>query len=272
MECFVIFVMAWFWLNATESKPHNVMSNLMRNIVIIFTFFFLASFQFATAQTFEKSFLGWWGDTMWEFHFSKNGRYKRISSGHYGFTTVKGKYKFANDTIQILSGFENTHGTVNEYYIIDENDILIDLSLGYGHPKMVNSNPNDTISLNEIRYPEIQAVNKNSVIDMQSVLNMAFNSKTIKDFYHFDSSPPRKFIIANYYKLNVTIYVDGNTAIFKNKNDIDEKFYIEFEKLTCDYDRIYVVRNINAEGVQIVGFYVKKDGEWIEDLLKVTEK
>ena len=24
MECFVIFVMAWCWLNATESKPHNV--------------------------------------------------------------------------------------------------------------------------------------------------------------------------------------------------------------------------------------------------------
>ena len=24
MECFVIFVMAWYWFNATESKPHNV--------------------------------------------------------------------------------------------------------------------------------------------------------------------------------------------------------------------------------------------------------
>lgn len=23
MECFVIFVMAWCWCNATESKPHN---------------------------------------------------------------------------------------------------------------------------------------------------------------------------------------------------------------------------------------------------------
>ena len=25
MECFVIFVMAWCWFNATESKPQNVM-------------------------------------------------------------------------------------------------------------------------------------------------------------------------------------------------------------------------------------------------------
>ena len=24
MECFVIFVMAWCWCNATESKPQNV--------------------------------------------------------------------------------------------------------------------------------------------------------------------------------------------------------------------------------------------------------
>ena len=24
MECFVIFVMAWCWFNATESKPQNV--------------------------------------------------------------------------------------------------------------------------------------------------------------------------------------------------------------------------------------------------------
>jgi hypothetical protein len=27
MECFVIFVMAWCWFNATESKPQNVSGN-----------------------------------------------------------------------------------------------------------------------------------------------------------------------------------------------------------------------------------------------------
>jgi hypothetical protein len=30
MECFDIFVMAWCWLNATESKPRNVSSNATR--------------------------------------------------------------------------------------------------------------------------------------------------------------------------------------------------------------------------------------------------
>ena len=28
MECFVIFVVAWWWFDATESKPHNVTSNI----------------------------------------------------------------------------------------------------------------------------------------------------------------------------------------------------------------------------------------------------
>ena len=32
MECFVIFVMAWCWLNATESKPHNVIANAKKNV------------------------------------------------------------------------------------------------------------------------------------------------------------------------------------------------------------------------------------------------
>ena len=29
MECFVIFVMAWCWFNATESKPQNVARYLL---------------------------------------------------------------------------------------------------------------------------------------------------------------------------------------------------------------------------------------------------
>ena len=31
MECFVIFVMAWCWFNATESKPHNVSGYLKKD-------------------------------------------------------------------------------------------------------------------------------------------------------------------------------------------------------------------------------------------------
>ena len=40
MECFVIFVMAWCWFNATESKPqnvaHNIFSELPQNASLLF--------------------------------------------------------------------------------------------------------------------------------------------------------------------------------------------------------------------------------------------
>ena len=35
MECFVIFVMAWCWCNATESKPHNVVKHMKKNLIAI---------------------------------------------------------------------------------------------------------------------------------------------------------------------------------------------------------------------------------------------
>ncbi len=32
MECFIIFVMAWCWFNATESKPQNVVQHLSKTL------------------------------------------------------------------------------------------------------------------------------------------------------------------------------------------------------------------------------------------------
>ena len=34
MECFVIFVMAWCWCNATESKPQNVKCNIFSELTL----------------------------------------------------------------------------------------------------------------------------------------------------------------------------------------------------------------------------------------------
>jgi hypothetical protein len=44
MECFVIFVMAWCWLNATESKPQNVRHNTMKKNLTKFILLFSLSF------------------------------------------------------------------------------------------------------------------------------------------------------------------------------------------------------------------------------------
>ena len=104
------------------------MGNLMTRKQFTSTFVFIIITQIITAQTIKKSFSGCWGDTGWKFEFSENGKFKRISSGHYGNTTITGKYRIKNDTIQIISGFKDTYGTVNEYYVVDENNTLSILS------------------------------------------------------------------------------------------------------------------------------------------------
>jgi hypothetical protein len=34
MECFVIFVLAWYWIYATESKPQNVVGNIFSELTL----------------------------------------------------------------------------------------------------------------------------------------------------------------------------------------------------------------------------------------------
>lgn len=223
-------------------------------------------------QGIEKNFIGMWAETFWEFRFYENGKFERISSGHFGNTLAKGKYKIENDTIKIVSGYEDSYGTINNQYLIDENDILIDLKLGYGYKRILDSDKNKTMNFRELLYPEIQATNNEAVSDIEEVLNLALNSSKLKNYYHFDSITSREFIIVNYFKLKANIEVDGRKAIFKNKNDINEKFYIEFESITRFYDRISFTIKIPNEGVQIDCYYGKENGKWKEDFIKIVEK
>ena len=238
-------------------------------IILILTL--LVSTNAVFTQTIEKNFLGWWGETFWEFHFKINGRYERISSGHFGFTTTKGRYKIENDTIKIVSGNKNSNGTINEKYKIDENDVLIDLGLGYGYKRILDSERNEEMKFHELLYPEIEPVNIESVSDIQEVLNLAFNSNKIKSYFHFDTLTSRKLIIVNYFKLKADIIVDEKKAEFKNKKDINEKFYIEFESIIRFYNRISFTIKIPDEGVRINCYYGKENGKWKEDFITVDE-
>lgn len=103
------------------------------------------------AQSFENTYEGWWANTKWTFEFKKDGKYKRVSSGHYGNTIVKGKYRINKDTIQILTGFENSHGTINEKYLIAKDSAIIDLNLYYDYKlKTLNENFYNSKKRNEI--------------------------------------------------------------------------------------------------------------------------
>jgi len=106
----------------------------MRQVKYIFALLIMtAASTSAVGQTMQTTFSGWWAETHWQFDFNKDGTYKRSSVGHYGSTLVKGKYEMKSDTIHLLTGFQNTSGTVNEFYLLDKQGYLIDLRLLYDY-------------------------------------------------------------------------------------------------------------------------------------------
>jgi hypothetical protein len=96
------------------------MTEKMKMERYILTMFILQSV-IAQGQTFEKKFTGEWDKTFWTFEFHKDGSYKRTSTGRLGDSTYTGKFKIYNDTIEILDGYQNSNGTLNKYYLIDDN-------------------------------------------------------------------------------------------------------------------------------------------------------
>ena len=116
------------------------MCNLMTTLQNILTLLILTFSNLVSGQTFDRIYQGWWATTSWTFEFKSDGTYKRVSAGHYGSTTVTGNYKVNKDTIQLLTGFKGTHGTVNEKYLIDKDSLIIDLALNYDYKLTTGSN------------------------------------------------------------------------------------------------------------------------------------
>lgn len=240
------------------------MGNLMTTVKNITTFILLTISYIVNGQTFEKTFQGWWASTSWTYDFYKDGTYKRVSFGHYGNTTVNGKYKIEWDTITLLTSFKNTDGTVNETYILDKDSMLIDLYLRYDYAPVSKSGQNFYNSkIRLVKYPQIMTDNQSAKSELESVLNLAFNSSSAKQYYHFDKAPQRRLLFADYYNLKVNIQVDSIKSIFKPREKISEDFYIEFDDINQNSDRIEIKLKIHGEGVSIWFYYIKKDGQWI---------
>ncbi len=223
--------------------------------------------QVAISQNIEKTFAGCWGSTTWEFHFSKNGQFKRTSAGHYGFTTVKGNYLIKNDTISVTHGFENTDGTVNKAYII-EDDVLIDLTLGYGYTAI--DKPSEYCDL---QYPKIRAVNEEVIAEYQNFLNLAFNTPEMKKYYNLNRYPDRKIHIANYFKLKASIVVNGQEVIFEPKEDIKSEFYLDIIGLFKSGNIYWMVVDIHdGKKIKIMNIiYSYEGGKWKKEAVDVMK-
>lgn len=234
----------------------------------IFFLLILFSIQFIAGQTIEKKFVGCWGDTTWTFEFFKNGKYKRTSSGHYGNTIVSGKYIMINDSIRLKSGFDNTHGTVNEYYFIDKNNVLIDTDSGYGYQIF---DKEQTTLFCDLKYPDITSVNKEKIIQLENALNIAFNSEKMKRFYHFEKFPKRRLLVAKYNELQANIIVGNKVAEFKPIEEITEDFYIEIEDISLPYSHLNLKIKIHGENTKLRFHFNLVDKEWILDNTIIIE-
>lgn len=214
-------------------------------------------------QGFDRTYQGWWARTSWTFEFKSDGNYKRVSSGHYGNTTVTGTYELLGDTVQFISGHENTSGTVNEFYLIEGDSIIIDLNLKYDYKVVSPNNSNFYNSqIRKVKYPQIGTKNKDLMSDLEKVINIVFNSKEMKEYYHFDKLKNRQLLVADYGFLKVSIKVDELDAIFKPRAEIQDEFFIEFEDINLNPERIDLRLKINDEGVDIWFTFYKEDGKW----------
>ena len=75
MECFVIFVMAWCWFNATESKPQNVVHN-MKNTLYIILIVILSNCENAKNMTSEEYLEK--GKFIWQNFVPKSGQAETV--------------------------------------------------------------------------------------------------------------------------------------------------------------------------------------------------
>ncbi len=255
-----------------------MLSRIFRFLVVAFL---VCAFQVARGQTFERSFRGHWASTLWEFAFHIDSTYERASFGHYGHTLVEGRYERTGDTIHLLSGYENTSQTVNEYYLLDSNGYLIDLSLRYDYAPVTATatKPDSELTrwsypsrVRRVKYPQTDDPDPRKRAELETVLQMALNSPSIRKYYHFDQFPKRRLVIASYYHLKAdTLSVDSHTVIFLPKEQIRDAFFIEIEDLNQNRDKIEIDLILHGEGVSLWFYFVKREGVWIEGDVYETE-
>lgn len=131
---------------------------------IIFTILLLSQLSQIKAQTIDETFKGQWAMTSWTFEFKKDGTFNRTSSGHFGNPTFTGDYKLNVDTIIILNGYEESSGTLNPKYLIENDSTIIDLTNFYDY----SSTAKNWGHISKKRYDILPKPNMDSIIRINS--------------------------------------------------------------------------------------------------------
>ncbi len=210
-------------------------------IFVLILLFFVGTSLFS--QTFEKTFSGQWARTTWSFEFYKDGTCKRTSSGHYGNTELTGNYIIKNDTVEILINRENSHGTINKYYLLDGDSFLIDLNLMYDYKLSANS----WFYNSKKRYDVLPKPNMDSVVTItrnifDRQIEHATESMKTEVLYLTKTELIQIIRCYNTIEFNKDIYSDSIYQQFK-----DTFISIAWDKKICKY-----YDNVPSRGM---GFY-----------------
>ena len=243
-----------------------VVRHFMKHLVT--TIFFFLTILFVNGQTIEKTFTNSWASTYWKFEFHKDGTFKRTSRGHYGNTVVEGTYKIYGDTLEVIRGFENTSRTVNQYYLLDGENCIIDTYLRYDY-KTVDTSQHYIIYSDTYRcfkYPQVHYKDQTWKTNLDSVLNIAFNLPEVVKFLKFDILANRKPIFTNYYELNnfspPDFKINERIPIFLPLGAIKEKFFIEITDINQNPDQIDIDFKIRGESKKFSIVFAIKNSKW----------
>jgi hypothetical protein len=217
-----------------------------------FLFIFLLTYSLnSSAQTFERCFMSDWAETLWFFEFFKDSTFKRTSRGHYGFSIKQGKYQIEKDSIRILSGYQNTYGTISPVYFINKDSSqIIDRQGIYSQIKGI-------IWLFDVpyvaKYPWIPVQEQQPKQDMQDAFYAIFKDKTIINAILKQKRDLKSLKIIDYYELNHknqwNLQLQSVPIYFVPKQEIKEnELYIEIVFARHETNHIHVAFTI--EGIQ----------------------
>ncbi len=240
----------------------------MRRLILLSSILILSQIPLFAQTTIEQTYDGGWASTFWKFEFTKDGKFKRTSRGHFGNTVKTGKYKIFKDTLEITEGYQNTAGTINQFYLIQEDSCIVDIRLRYAYC-ILDKNQKwqyEDERKREIKYPQTTTNNSELIKDLDSVLSICFNSPIVTKHYKFDLYKERQPFIRPYYELNEAsqrkFTIGGKEPIFKKKENDNKDFFIEISDINQNSDEINVEFKIRKEVVTFLAYFNKKAGKW----------
>lgn len=227
------------------------------------TLFFLALSFPGFSQSFEGCYGGWWARTSWLYCFQEDGSFERTTEGHFGNTTLEGRYLMRGDTIVTLQSNDTIGNRDAGRYIVDENNMLIDLDLRFDYGALSeNEAPLHNSDTRAIKYPQTPPKCNREVRDLEKVLNLALNSDEVAWYYPTYSGENNTPIIANYQHLEATVLVNGDTLSFQPLGEIDSNLYVEITDINQNKNDISLYMNLHKEGIHFMFHFTKVNGEW----------